>query len=927
MRINLRLALIKSILLIFILSFLFIFNAQSQSRDDCLMCHEDPDLSTVRNGRTFSLFVNTAILDKSVHKDVDCALCHADAAVADYPHAENLTKVSCGNCHEEPDRRFFAGIHGQALKMGDSHAPDCKECHGTHDILHYTELNSRTYKTNIPILCGKCHKEGAPVSRGYDVSEHNIIENYTQGIHGTGLFEKGLVVTATCNDCHGNHMVLAHTSRNSTVSPNNIARTCLKCHTKIEEVHKKVIKGELWEKEPNAIPVCNSCHPPHRENVTFVEANIADKTCLNCHEKEDVHKLVDGEQVSVYVNRDDLSTSVHKNIPCAKCHTDIKIHTDNSPCETIGKVDCSNCHAEVFDLYFESGHGKAYFANDENAPYCTDCHGTHKSQSRFDDTSPTYRTGIPGLCGTCHKENGKATEHADLKEKAAFRDYSRSVHGKGMMEKGLTVSAVCTDCHTTHFMLKEDDERSSIFPSNIPETCATCHKGIYDDYIISDHSITREAGKEPLPTCVNCHSAHVISPSNQDKFMSEVTHQCGSCHEELSETYLETYHGKAYQLGYLEAARCSDCHGAHNVLKVDNPNSMVGENNIVATCSRCHTGANYRFTGYLNHTTHKDEPALKYTYWFMTSLLLGVFGFFGIHILLWLPRSFKERKKHHHVKPDGPATYFRRFSRNQRITHLFVIVSFILLALTGMMLKFAHMEWAKTIASIMGGVQGAGVLHRIGAVITFGYFGFHLFNLIRQKIKRRKSFGEFVFGRNSLMFNKQDIKDFGATIKWFLGRGPRPNYGRWTYWEKFDYMAVFWGVAVIGFSGLVLWFPVFFTKFLPGWIINISQIIHSDEALLAVGFIFTVHFFNTHFRPEAFPMDTVIFTGHMPLETFKHERPREYDELKESGKLKELVVEKNYSKDWMRLIKTFGFIFLGIGFLMVILIIYAFIFG
>ena len=96
-------------------------------------------------------------------------------------------------------------------------------------------------------------------------------------------------------------------------------------------------------------------------------------------------------------------------------------------------------------------------------------------------------------------------------------------------------------------------------------------------------------------------------------------------------------------------------------------------------------------------------------------------------------------------------------------------------------------------------------------------------------------------------------------MKWFVGKGPRPNYGRWTYWEKFDYLAVFWGVAIIGFSGLVLWFPVFFTKFFPGWVINVSQIIHSDEALLAVGFIFTVHFFNTHFRPEAFPMDTVIF--------------------------------------------------------------------
>ena len=90
-------------------------------------------------------------------------------------------------------------------------------------------------------------------------------------------------------------------------------------------------------------------------------------------------------------------------------------------------------------------------------------------------------------------------------------------------------------------------------------------------------------------------------------------------------------------------------------------------------------------------------------------------------------------------------------------------------------------------------------------------------------------------------------------MKWFVGMGPRPQYGRWTYWEKFDYFAVFWGIAVIGSTGLTLWFPVFFTRFLPGSFINVATIIHSDEALLATGFIFTVHFFNTHLRPEKFP--------------------------------------------------------------------------
>ena len=166
---------------------------------------------------------------------------------------------------------------------------------------------------------------------------------------------------------------------------------------------------------------------------------------------------------------------------------------------------------EVSNVYNASGHGQAYFKKDENAPYCTDCHGTHIVKSRYDDTAPTYRSSIPKLCGECHREDGKAVEMTNLKEIDAYADYSTSVHGKGLSEKGLLPSAMCTDCHTTHYILKESDERSSIHPKNIPATCATCHKGIYDDYIKSDHAITHDKHDMIYPTCADCHSAHVIT--------------------------------------------------------------------------------------------------------------------------------------------------------------------------------------------------------------------------------------------------------------------------------------------------------------------------------------------------------------------------------------------------------------------------------
>ena len=139
-------------------------------------------------------------------------------------------------------------------------------------------------------------------------------------------------------------------------------------------------------------------------------------------------------------------------------------------------------------------------------------------------------------------------------------------------------------------------------------------------------------------------------------------------------------------------------------------------------------------------------------------------------------------------------------------------------------------------------------------------------------------------------------------------------------------MAVFWGVVVIGSTGLVLWFPVFFTNVFPGWMINVAQIIHSDEALLAVGFIFTIHFFNTHLRPEAFPMDTVIFTGKVQIDEYKEDRPREFEELETTGHLNDVTVTTEFSKKRMQLIKFFGYIFLFIGIVLVILIIYSLLF-
>jgi cytochrome b subunit of formate dehydrogenase len=269
---------------------------------------------------------------------------------------------------------------------------------------------------------------------------------------------------------------------------------------------------------------------------------------------------------------------------------------------------------------------------------------------------------------------------------------------------------------------------------------------------------------------------------------------------------------------------------------------------------------------------------------------------------------------------------FVRFSRLSRVLHTAMVVSFMSLALTGLTLKFSYTKWAVILSGLLGGFETAGYIHRAAAVLMFGVFAAHLLELRRLKKKEYGSWRALLFGPNTMLPKRRDLAEFVASLKWFVGVGPRPSYGRWTYWEKFDYFAVFWGIAIIGFTGLTLWFPVFFTRFLPGSFINVATIIHSDEALLAVGFIFTVHFFNTHLRPEKFPMDITVFTGRVPLAELKRDKPREYENLVASGKLEENLVEP-YPPIVVKTIRGFGWTALALGFGIVVWIIYAMVFA
>jgi cytochrome b subunit of formate dehydrogenase len=273
------------------------------------------------------------------------------------------------------------------------------------------------------------------------------------------------------------------------------------------------------------------------------------------------------------------------------------------------------------------------------------------------------------------------------------------------------------------------------------------------------------------------------------------------------------------------------------------------------------------------------------------------------------------------VKNNDSGRYYFRFSLGQRYLHGLVIITFLGLAATGMTLRFSERGWAKWLAEMTGGFGAVLSLHKLCAVLISAGFVYHIGDILyRAIIKKDRS---LFWGPNSMTPQPKDAVDLYMMVRWFLWMGPQPEFDHFAYWEKFDYWAVFWGMAIIGISGYMMWFGPFFARLVPGYVLNIALLIHSEEALLAVWFIFIIHFFNSHLRPEKFPLDPVIFTGRLTGGEYQHERPLDYSRLDKSGALEMLRTDppprwlQNFS--WLITV-----ISVGIGFSLLVLTLIAF---
>jgi len=649
--------------------------------------------------------------------------------------------------------------------------------------------------------------------------------------------------------------------------------------------------------------------------------------CLDCHSATLYRPQKPGEQPPPFVDTQMVADNVHaKNgVACQHCHVEAKKIPHP---EKMGGAVCAECHKQITQQYRGSIHGTAREHQIAEAASCADCHGTHDIFARTDPRSGTNAINVEKTCLRCHT-NEEMAQRFHFTRHNIGPTYEQSVHGR-MIAAGHADAATCNDCHGSHDILPSRNPQSRVNRSNIPKTCGACHWVVLDLYRKSIHGENFTRGSPDAPVCNNCHQDHRVMSTESDLFKLAVISNCGNCHQELLKSYRLSYHGKITQLGGTMTARCSDCHGSHNILAPSDPRSLVAQGNLVETCRRCHPGANANFAKYQPHADYlnrREFPVVFYAWLFMILLLVATLSFFTLHTILWSIRATAERAR----RPKSDATamngggqrYVWRFHLYHRLTHGLVILSFLGLTITGFPLKYSYAAWAHRIFDVLGGFRVAGHLHRFFAVLTLVYAIMHVIHLGRAWQRRqRRPFLKTVFGPSSMVLNWTDVRQFFQHLRWFLFLGPRPKFDRWTYWEKFDYWGEIWGITIIGATGFMLWFPLLVSRFFPGWIFNVATVVHSIEALLAAGVIFTVHFFNAHLHPDKFPMDDVIFTGRMTEHQFAHERPTEYERLRAEGRLEQILADPP-SRRHLLFNRIVGFAALGIGVGLVICIIYA----
>lgn len=539
---------------------------------------------------------------------------------------------------------------------------------------------------------------------------------------------------------------------------------------------------------------------------------MTDEECLECHGLQDLAKTnAAGQAISLYMDAAKLRASVHQTNSCVQCHADLKsTHPDDEVAAQ--PVNCGACHEKESHTYGESVHGRALAAGTAGVPSCADCHGHHEVSSPKNRESLVDWSRQASTCGECHPDI--AQEVAD------------SVHGVALA-RGSRDAPTCNDCHAEH----NTRDLKHMHPAKVAEqTCGQCHA--------SERINTRYR-----------------LPANR------------------MTSFMESYHGLAAQFGSTKAANCASCHGVHAILNSSNPKSTIHPANLVTTCGKCHPGATENFALSKVHIDLQSadgggDIGSFLNLWIRRIYLVLIFctvGVLSLHNgLAWLRKALAARKL------AGRAVV--RMDRNQRIQHILLASSFIILAISGFALRYPD-AW---LSYIMGGEEVRRWIHRIAGAVMIGLGVYHVYYLIA------KSEGRRLF--KDMLPQWKDARDVAANARYLAtGRGQRARFGRFGYPEKFEYWAVVWGTILMGATGLLLWFALDATRLIPRWVIDVSTTIHFYEAILACLAIIVWHFYHVIFEPGVYPMNWAWWDGKVSEHFMHEEHPLELGSHRQGG--------------------------------------------
>jgi formate dehydrogenase gamma subunit len=528
-------------------------------------------------------------------------------------------------------------------------------------------------------------------------------------------------------------------------------------------------------------------------------------------------------------------------------------------------ADCLLCHEDkTLSSTNDAGRIKSLFVevavlkgSIHQTNSCASCHSDITDQHPDD-----HIAAKPVNCAECHPRQSAT--------------YGASVHGQAL-KAGDAATATCADCHGSHAVLPLRSPDSPLHFSRITQTCGACHDQVAADVADSVHGQGAARGEREAATCLDCHSEHAtesLKGATGRKISEQI---CSKCHrserintkfrlpKDRVETFFESYHGLASQFGSTRAANCASCHGYHLVLPSAEPRSMIHPDNLLKTCGECHAGATAKFVSGRIHENggRPDELGGLVNIWvkrIYLGLIVATIGFMLAHNgLLWF-RKFRRYLR----TADRPVV---RMDRNQRWQHFILLASFIVLAWTGFALKFPDSWVAKSLGSSEEIRRWS---HRIAGLILMGVGLYHIYYLAA-KAQGRKLVRDF-------MPLKKDVTDLLHSLGYLLGRRPHhAKIGRFGYAEKMEYWAVVWGTIIMGATGLIIWFPVLVTHWLPRWVITVATTIHYYEAILACLAIIVWHFYHVIFDPDVYPLNTACLDGRVTAQWMQDEHPLDPD--------------------------------------------------